>query len=147
MFLDPRLYFETEATADNTEKHVIGLVTNLIKEAEASTGINNTVDQETIEANNETNNTIWKHYHKKMQNIRPAGSAHSRAVVEVQRYLVHKVININESPLQWWLQNKNSYPHLAKFFRLRQNALATTVCPASDYFLLLEIYCPNEEHV
>lgn len=62
-----------------------------------------------------------------MQNIRPAGTAYSRAVAEVQRYLDDKVVNINESPLQWWALNKNSYPHLAILTRLKQNALATSV--------------------
>lgn len=55
MFLDPRykLYFENESTADNTKKHVIGLVTNLIREAEATTGRDNQIDQSTNEGNYE----------------------------------------------------------------------------------------------
>ncbi|KAH9633000.1 hypothetical protein HF086_000360 [Spodoptera exigua] len=49
------------------------LVTNLIREAEATTGRDNQIDQTTNEGNYERGD-IWKHYHKKMQNIRPAGT-------------------------------------------------------------------------
>lgn len=62
-----------------------------------------------------------------MTNIRPSGTAHSRAVVEVQRYLDDKILPKNQSPLEWWKLNKNSYPHLAVLARKMLNSLATCV--------------------
>lgn len=123
MFLDPRykLYFENENTAESTKKYVIGLVTSLISEP------NEEVTEEDIPNATTSETSIWTHYYKKIKNIRPSGTAYSRAVVEVQRYIDDKILHKAQSPLDWWKNNANSYPHLAILVRKKLNALATSV--------------------
>lgn len=109
MFLDPRykLYFENQTIADNTKKHKIGLVTAMINEE--SVALPSTSQQEEPASTTKPHSLIWKHYNKSMQNIRPAGTANSRAIIEVQRYLEDTVITPDVNPLKWWRSNQTKY--------------------------------------
>ncbi|KAF9416040.1 hypothetical protein HW555_006452 [Spodoptera exigua] len=100
MFLDPRykLYFENENIADATKKHIVNLVTAMINESErnqsaASTSVSPSPGKK-------SNSLLWKHYNKQMHNIRPAGTANSRAIIETQKYLDDTVLSPDQNPLE-----------------------------------------------
>ncbi|CAK1584211.1 unnamed protein product [Parnassius mnemosyne] len=128
MFLDPRykLYFESENVADNTKKHIIGLVTTIINENERCQSSASTYDKPDNQEK-KSNSLIWKHYNKQMQNVRPAGTAHSRAIIETQKYLDDAVLSPDMDPLEWWRMNQTIYLNLAKLAKIKLNAMASSV--------------------
>ncbi|XP_022818628.1 zinc finger BED domain-containing protein 4-like [Spodoptera litura] len=94
MFLDPRfkLYFEDQHVAESTKQHVIQLVASLINKADQDQTRPEKTDQVTDPSETATQSTLWRHYTEKMKNIQPKGTAQSRAIVEVQRYLEEKLV-------------------------------------------------------
>ncbi|XP_047505129.1 E3 SUMO-protein ligase ZBED1-like [Pieris napi] len=143
MFLDPRfkLYFDDPSVAENTKQNVIQLVTAQIhKEDRVSQSSQNenglmelqesTSTQPSTSTSGEVQiSSVWQHYTQRMKNIQPKGTASSRAIIEVQRYLEDKVVLPTEkiSPLQWWKQRKDVYPHLNALAITKLNAMATSV--------------------
>ncbi|CAH0717085.1 unnamed protein product, partial [Brenthis ino] len=128
MFLDPRykLYFQSENVAENTKKHIIGLVTTMINETErCQSSISTSDDPDNKEK--KSNSLLWKHYNRLMQNVRPAGTASSRAIVETQKYLDDAVLTPDMDPLEWWRINQTIYPNLAKLAKIKLNAMASSV--------------------
>lgn len=89
MFLDPRfkLCFEDQATAEETKRRITALV---VQEQNKNAALINT--NANIVSENNIPKSIWQDYHQKMQNIQPDGTAQSRAIVEVQRYLDEKIL-------------------------------------------------------
>ncbi|CAG4952948.1 unnamed protein product [Parnassius apollo] len=123
MFLDPRykLYFESENVADNTKKNIIGLVTTMINENERCLSSASTSDEPDNQGQ-KSNSLLWKHYNRQMQNVRPAGTANSRAIIETQKYLDDTVLS--PDPLEWWRIYQTIYPNLAKLAKIKLNAMA-----------------------
>ncbi|CAG4984004.1 unnamed protein product [Parnassius apollo] len=136
MFLDPRfkLYFEDQYVADTTKQRIIEMITTIInKEDRNYPQIENEEQQLSDQAANPPPqlqiNLVWQHYAEKMKNIQPKGTATSRAILEVQRYLDDKVVlpSENISPLEWWKRRKDVYPHLYALALKKLNAMATSV--------------------
>lgn len=97
MFLDPRfkLYFEEQTIAEETKRRIISLV---VQEQNKALAQNTATEEETNNNTTSTQSTvliksIWQDYHDKMKNIQPDGTAQSRAIVEVQRYLDEKILS------------------------------------------------------
>ncbi|CAF4948117.1 unnamed protein product [Pieris macdunnoughi] len=74
-----------------------------------------------------SNSLLWKHYNKQMHNVRPAGTANSRAIIETQKYLDDTVLSPDTNPLEWWRINQQIYPNLAKLAKIKLNAMASSV--------------------
>ncbi|CAK1603037.1 unnamed protein product [Parnassius mnemosyne] len=136
MFLDPRfkLYFEDQYVADTTKQRIIEMITTIInKEDRNNPQIQNEEQQLSDQAANPPPqlqiNLVWQHYAEKMKNIQPKGTATSRAILEVQRYLDDKVVLPceNISSLEWWKKRKDVYPHLYALALKKLNAMATSV--------------------
>ncbi|CAK1592271.1 unnamed protein product [Parnassius mnemosyne] len=136
MFLDPRfkLYFEDQYVADTTKQRIIEMITTIInKEDRNNPQIQNEEQQLSDQAANPPPqlqiNLVWQQYAEKMKNIQPKGTATSRAILEVQRYLDDKVVLPSEyiSPLEWWKKRKDVYPHLYALALKKLNAMATSV--------------------
>ncbi|XP_028161108.1 zinc finger BED domain-containing protein 4-like [Ostrinia furnacalis] len=135
MFLDPRfkLYFEDPTVAENTKQSIIQSVTSLINKEDRKQPIAPAASEEEEQprpsASSSTFRSIWNHYNKKMQNIQPKGTGQSRAIIEVQRYLEDKIImpDKNTSPLNWWKEHRNIYPHLYTLAVTTLNTMATSV--------------------
>lgn len=93
MFLDPRfkLYFEDSSTAEEAKRTAISLVTSLIQELDANDELQQSVPSSDsavqVAQPSTSTSSVWKRYQETMQAIQPRGTAHSRAIVEVQRYL------------------------------------------------------------
>ncbi|XP_022825647.1 zinc finger BED domain-containing protein 4-like [Spodoptera litura] len=128
-FLDPRykLYFQNATVAENTKHHVVGLVTSMIQQTETNqpTTTGSEAPQDVQEK--KSNSLIWQHYIKTMKNVRPTGTANSRAIIEVQKYIDDSVLSPDMDPLTWWRANQSIYPNLAKLAKLKLNAMATSV--------------------
>lgn len=147
MFLDPRfkLYFEDQNLADSTKQNIIQLVTSLIHKeddqavAAAPTPTVAATPTPTLPATPSTSasttvaveltTSVWAHYRARMLNIQPKGTATSRSILEVQRYLEEKNLLPEEkiSPLEWWKERRNIYPHLFHLAMRNLNAMATSV--------------------
>ncbi|CAH0714329.1 unnamed protein product, partial [Brenthis ino] len=125
MFLDPRFkfYFNDQATALETKRRIIAFVIQ-----EQSRQNNATIEVSNPQASTSTSTKlIWQDYREKMRNIQPEGTAHSRAIVEIQRYLDAPIIDRSECPLKWWKIHRESYPNLYKVAVQKLNAMASSV--------------------
>lgn len=126
MILDPRfkLYFDDQGVADDTKRRLIALVTQEISAtmpAIQSQSVAVAVQPQSVPK------SIWKDFESKMTNFRPEGTAHSRAIIEVQRYMDESIISRTDCPLQWWKAHKAVYPHLYKVAVQKLNAMASSV--------------------
>ena len=104
-----KLYFECQSAAE-AKKTAINLVAELIsRDEEKNHDLQNS--PATTATTSTASSLVWKHYQATMSSIRPRGTAQSRAIVEVQRYLEDKVVMLGESnALKWWQENKNALP-------------------------------------
>lgn len=62
-----------------------------------------------------------------IRKVQPSGTALSRAIVEVNRYLDERPIDRREDPLKWWAANQFTYPLLSKLVKVHCNMVATSV--------------------
>lgn len=68
------------------------------------------VDVNTI--SNSEQLSIWSDIDSCVTKSTPMGTAKSRAIVEVQRYLEDSIISRSQDPLKWWKDHSYNYPHL-----------------------------------
>ncbi|CAH0717193.1 unnamed protein product, partial [Brenthis ino] len=125
MFLDPRFkfYFNDQATALETKRRITAFVIQ-----EQSRQNNATIEMSNPQASTSTSTKLIRQdYREKMRNIQPEGTAHSRAIVEIQRYLDAPIIDRSECPLKWWKIHRESYPNLYKVAVQKLNAMASSV--------------------
>lgn len=119
MFLDPRFKLYFENVAEETKRRIIALVTQEEQ--------NNNISAPRLQESEAPKKSIWKDFNSKMANIQPEGTARSRALVEVQRYLDHPILKRESCPLEWWKENRATYPRLYNIAIRRLNAMASSV--------------------
>lgn len=132
-FLDPRyktIGFSNPQTAEKVKQNVISRVTSLIKEKSR--------DFEDEHANRPEEDSgsgmsLWEQFEKRKKITHPVGSAHSKAILEVQRYIDEPVISRTENPLNWWKKNSYNFPNLAIMVRRDMVTVATSV-PCESLF-------------
>ncbi|KAL0902470.1 hypothetical protein ABMA27_000328 [Loxostege sticticalis] len=107
MFLDPRfkLYFEDAGVAEQTKQRILAMV----------------AQQQRTEA------TTFKDFDSRMATVQPRGTAQSRTILEVQRYLDDKIIGRTECPLKWWKEHKAIYSTLYILACKTLNDMASSV--------------------
>lgn len=133
-FLDPRfkhIPFSHSTTLMNTTKNdVIEKTSEIIRskytdedrrsyETEASVDINTHSNSEQL--------SIWNDIDISVAKSTPIGTAKSRAIVEVQRYLEDSIIPKGQDPLSWWKDHSYNYPHLSALARNTLCSLGTSV--------------------
>ncbi|XP_018573786.1 zinc finger BED domain-containing protein 1-like [Anoplophora glabripennis] len=122
-FLDPRfknIGFSNEITANVAKEQIEASLTQLIHER--GEGVAQPI-REAVDLDD----SIWSKFDKKIASSHPIGNAHSKAVLEVQRYLEEPPIPRNEDPLLWWKNNSFNLPHLSELARLKFIPVATSV--------------------
>lgn len=125
-FLDPRfknLGFSHETIGENTKKTVISLITTNIKNNKE-----NVRQEEFSEPSNYTKaGSLWESFEKKIATYQPTGTAQSRAIIEVQRYLEEPLLARNEDPFKWWKSNAYNFPYLSELVKQKFVVVATSV--------------------
>lgn len=71
--------------------------------------------------------SIWNDIDISISKVTPIGTAKSRAIVEVQRYLEDSIIPRSQDPLKWWKDHAYNYPHLSVVARNTLCNLGTSV--------------------
>ncbi|KAL0811816.1 hypothetical protein ABMA28_009244 [Loxostege sticticalis] len=125
MFLDPRfkLYFEDAGVAEQTKQRILAMVAQE-QRTEATTSTEDQIQEPSVSS---TKSSIWKDFDSRMATVQPRGTAQSRAILEVQRYLDDKIIGRTECPLKWWKEHKAIYPTLYILACKTLNAMALSV--------------------
>lgn len=117
-FLDPRfkhIPFNHNATLLNTTKNdIIEKTSEIIRSKYIEE--DGTYESATLVDVNTTSNSehlsIWNDIDSCVAKSTPMGTAKSRAIVEVQRYLEDSIISRSQDPLKWWKDHSYNYPHL-----------------------------------
>lgn len=127
-FLDPRfkmVAFSNKRIAENVKKRVFELVS-----AEISKGTQESVCQryaEPVMPEQTEELSVWEEFDKVVASLQPSGTATSRSIIEVQRYLEDPMLPRNQDPLKWWSENQHLFPIMAKLVKRHFNVLATSV--------------------
>lgn len=131
-FLDPRFKsypFQNYDAMERVKKTILEALTSLI---------NDTILEKPIEQSEPQNPTpmsepdselsIWSSLDIKLSGKgKKNTNAHSRALMELQRYTEEDVLERYQDPLKWWRTNAYMFPNLAKLFKQKCCALGTSV--------------------
>lgn len=129
-FLDPRfknIAFEDSGAAERAKKNVINLVTQKT-EYEPSTIKENPKPVQMLQTeDNKDDFSVWHSYDNVVSSHQPQGTASSRAIIEVQRYIEAELLPRRMDPLNWWKQHQYNYPFLKQVVQEKCCILATSV--------------------
>ncbi|XP_072392289.1 zinc finger BED domain-containing protein 4-like [Diabrotica undecimpunctata] len=129
-FLDPRfkmIAFSNQNYGENTKKKVTEYITKLISQEVYE--MNQPPKEEMEQQNNEEDDeiSVWGTFEKAAAVNQPKGTATSRAIIEVQRYLEADILPRQENPLNWWRHNRYNYPYISQMVQKKCCAIATSV--------------------
>ncbi|GBN17231.1 Zinc finger BED domain-containing protein 4 [Araneus ventricosus] len=128
-FLDPRfkdLAFKNKIAAENVKRQLTNLVANMLH----STGDELLINNQATGSESDTQElkfSFWDSFDQRVSNHKPKGTASSRALLEINRYLEEGIISRKSDPLLWWRSQKYNYPHLSSLVQEMGCALATSV--------------------
>nr|XP_015837581.1 PREDICTED: zinc finger BED domain-containing protein 4 [Tribolium castaneum] len=128
-FLDPRfknIGFSSEAVMKKAKKNVISLVVNYI-ESNFRTELPEDGNTINLEKPDENKISLWSKFEKKVAAFQPVGSAHSKAIKKMQRFLEESPIPRTTNLLIWWKENACNFPYLSKIFKEKCVSVATSV--------------------
>lgn len=126
-FLDPRfknIGFQDSKAADKIKEEIINMVSELISKNDPDKR-QPQVNLNSDDADDEF--SIWSSHDVKAASHKPQGTASSRAVIEVQRYMEAELLGRKEDPLDWWRNHHYNYPYLKNIVQEKCCALATSV--------------------
>lgn len=129
-FLDPRfknLGFTCNNIAAKAKEVAISQITSRIKNNTRSRLATETTEHSGSTAVVQEENDIWGNFDRKVASFQTTGSAQSKALVEVQRYLEEQPINRTSDPLKWWRENSYNYPHLSELMQDKFISVVTSV--------------------
>lgn len=124
-FLDPRFKnfgFSNELIAEKAKDLVISLLTNKNK----NVSLQCETDSSETPCQTEEN-SMWGKFDKKIAGFQPIGTPHSKAIIEVQRYMEELPINRHEDPIKWWKANAYHFPQLSELVKENFITVATSV--------------------
>lgn len=127
-FLDPRfknIAFSSEKITEKVKNAVTSLIINNEKKKIDSSQVKDDLRRQETDTNVE--NSIWSSFDNKVAVLKPMGTAHSRAIIELQRYLEEPPIPRKEDPLAWWKNNAYNFPHLSAIVLEKFIVVATSV--------------------
>lgn len=133
-FLDPRfknIPFNYNSTLLHATKlDVIEKTADIIRfnNIESDSGLNQLVTvQENDNQSHDEELSIWNDIDMSISKSTSLGTAKSKAIVEVQRYLEDSIITRNHDPLKWWKDHAYNYPYLSVVARNTLCNLGTSV--------------------
>lgn len=71
--------------------------------------------------------SIWDDIDSCVAKSTPIGTATSRAIVELQRYMEDSIISRHQDPLKWWKDHSYNYPNLSILAKNKLCHLGTSV--------------------
>ncbi|XP_050063013.1 E3 SUMO-protein ligase ZBED1-like [Aphis gossypii] len=131
-FLDQRfrhIPFNHNATLLNTTKNdIIEKTSEIIRSKYIEEdGTHESATLVDVTHSNSEQLSIWKDIDSCVAKSTPMGTAKSRAIVEVQRYLEDPIITRCQDPLKWWKEHSYNYPHLSGLAKNTLCHLGTSV--------------------
>lgn len=129
-FLDPRyknLGFSNDQVSDKVKRSIIARVVQIINSKRNDRPEEEEVRSEHKQATGSEEMSIWSNFEKKLESFQPTGTAQSKAIIEVQRYMEEPPISRQEEPLNWWKNNAYNFPNLAELVKTAVVPVATSV--------------------
>lgn len=77
--------------------------------------------------------SIWDDIDSCVDKSTPIGTATSRAIVELQRYMEDSIISRHQDQLKWWKDHSYNYPNLSILAKNTLCHLGTSV-PCESFF-------------
>ncbi|XP_023312348.1 zinc finger BED domain-containing protein 4-like [Anoplophora glabripennis] len=131
-YLDPRFKayaFKDEICAETAKKIVTAAVAHHVSLKAKPTGdqVEKVPNTEDSRVDEDDELSIWSSLEKSTATVKPKGTATSRALMEVQRYMEEDLLPRNDNPLDWWREHKYSYPYLSIVAQEKLSIVATSV--------------------
>lgn len=130
-FLDPRfksLGFSAPEIGKKAEAAAESLIVKNLKDVESEQLQHDTHDQGQTENNQfDGMNALWENFDKIISSFKPSGTARSKAIIEIQRYLEVPPIARTQDPLVWWKNNAYNYPNLAELVKTKFIPISSSV--------------------
>lgn len=129
-FLDPRfknLGFSSNNVTEKAKQLAQSSIIDILKTKSTLNNIDNELPQTVTSVSSEKNNSVWSFFDKKVTSLKPTGSAQSKAIIEIQRYLEEPVISRSKCPLTWWKSNAYNYPCLSELVKHKFITICTSV--------------------
>ncbi|GJQ73317.1 hypothetical protein Trydic_g21039 [Trypoxylus dichotomus] len=98
-YLDPRfknMGFSSSEAAEDTKNHLVEHLSN--KPAEQVSNI----DVDLVKQEPSTSFSIWQSFKKRVSECKQPGTAKSKALIEIERYLEDELMDQQRNPLEWW---------------------------------------------
>ncbi|KAJ8871923.1 hypothetical protein PR048_028263 [Dryococelus australis] len=129
-FLDSRfksLAFSSPSSSEHAKKLVTSAISSSL--AEVIDSNSEYMGPTVVQANNQDDGEllVWQVFDRNAAAKKARGTPMSRALVEVQRYIDEDLLPRQCSPLIWWKENSQFFPHLSVLARNRLCALGTSV--------------------
>ncbi|KRT79298.1 hypothetical protein AMK59_6931 [Oryctes borbonicus] len=148
-YLDPRfknLGFSSSEAAEATKHHLVELLSNKITEQSSNIGVDR------IKQEPNSSFSIWQSFKKRVSEGKQPGTAKSKALIEIERYLEDELMDQHRNPLEWWREYKAIYPCMSVIAQEIMCALGTAVpseriFSKSGYASNLRRSCLNNEEV
>lgn len=132
-FLDPRyknIGFSSTQIGEEAKQLAISLLTKNIKEKINATEKKEEKDNPGPSFSKTTDGDIfsfWTGFDEKVSKVKPSGTANSRAIIEIQRYLEEPPLKRTECPLNWWRTNSYNFPYLSELVKQKMIPICTSV--------------------
>ncbi|XP_023312059.1 zinc finger BED domain-containing protein 4-like [Anoplophora glabripennis] len=131
-YLDPRFKayaFKDEICAETAKKIVTAAVAHHVSLKAKPTGdqVEKVPNTEDSRVDEDDELSIWSSLEKSTATVKPKGTATSRALMEVQRYMEEDLLPRNDNPLDWWREHKYSYPYLSIVAQEKLSIVATSI--------------------
>ncbi|CAK1582297.1 unnamed protein product [Parnassius mnemosyne] len=128
--LDPRFKmsgFSDKCATDHSKKRAIDMVATMIGNSVVTHYP--TTSNEPSQPGCSKEISIWDDFDREVNNLQPRSSPMAKAITEIGAYLEDALLprNSEDTPLEWWKNNRHLYPTLCKLFIKRGNFLATSV--------------------
>ncbi|KAF0742811.1 zinc finger BED domain-containing protein 4-like, partial [Aphis craccivora] len=108
---DPRFKHLPFSNVSSVKSEVIENLTHIIRKKEqTSDQLDINIQQTSLPI---SDLSIWSEIDNNVSKFTPLGTAKSRAIVEIQRYMDDVVIARNQDPFKWWKDQRYNYPNLS----------------------------------
>ncbi|KAF0745806.1 zinc finger BED domain-containing protein 1-like, partial [Aphis craccivora] len=116
---DPRFKHLPFSNVSSVKSEVIENLTHIIRKKEqTSDQLDINIQQTSLPI---SDLSIWSEIDNNVSKFTPLGTAKSRAIVEIQRYMDDVVIARNQDPFKWWKDQRYNYPNLNDLYSIITN--------------------------
>lgn len=124
-FLDPRFKHLPYINVSSVKNEIIENLAQIIRDKEQPSQSDINMQQTPIPESGYL--SIWSEIDSNVARFTPLGTAKSRVIVEVQRYLDDAAITRIQDPFKWWKDQSYNYPNLSILVKNNLYYLGTSV--------------------